>query len=479
MPRTPETLFESPEERAQREPIFYLTKTAEDPKTRERKEKKFVSVIGVELEVNDGPEGTRLREEEFKDFCLDDKAKELLKFLATNVKLNHSPLIEGETDIGKTKALEYLSFLTNNKMVRVSVKGTTDPTEFFGKHVPESETAKRKIASALKRKAGISPSLSAAFDLAAREQRVLSLSDLKELAKCDADAYEGLQEESRAIFAKPLQEGRGLNREEWERLAEIEGIDLEGKTFKWQDGEVVKQMTGNAGQGYWTYIDEIGAAEPQILVALNRVLEQYKRIELTEDGARLVEAGPNCRLTATTNPPEYAGRLPLALDFIRRWRYTKSGELSPEILAGRAKHIFREFKDQELVDVILPLVNEFHVQLRKNIKTITKDQKQKFNYEFSDIIAIRDYLKDSGIDESLKTLKGAIEYGYLTKIGDEKVKETYEKAFDQLIKSLGIEKKIQELMAKRVPEQKTRQDARGMIETLKKKTEKEIDDLVL
>jgi len=232
MPETQPTdseIFENRAERAKREPIFYFTTKEKDPHTSEEYDKKWVSVLGTELEVYDqergGGEGSCFKEDEFKDFLVDDKAKHVLKHLATSIKLGHSPLIEGETDIGKTKALEYLAHLTNHKLFRLSVRGTTDPSEFFGKHVPGSMTAQQKIVEAVRRKPGLTKEVQEQMDQAKRERRSLSLDDLRVLAEKQSGSLGGLQEESRKFFQKAALEGRGLTLDEWKQLKGTHFLD--------------------------------------------------------------------------------------------------------------------------------------------------------------------------------------------------------------------------------------------------------------
>lgn len=467
-------IFESRAERAKREPIFYFTTTEKDPQTGEEYEKKWVSVLGIELEVYDqereGGEGNCFKESEFKDFLFDDKAKAILKHLAIAVKLGHAPLIEGETDIGKTKALEYLAYLTNHKLFRLSVRGTTDPSEFFGKHVPGSMTVQQKIVEAIRRKPGLTKEVQEQIDKAKREKRSLSLDDLRVLVEKQSGSFGSLKEESRKLFQRAVLEGRGLKLEEWKQLASIEGIDLEEKMFVWEDGEIVKAMQGNSGRGYWLYLDEIGAAEPQILIAINRVLEQLHRIELSEDGGRFVEAGEHFRFFATTNPPEYAGRLSLAPDFLRRWAYVKESSLNEKTVRERFAFILgsslemqglvqSENKflfvvnecplEKEILDIFIDIIPAFYFSLRQSTKEILKQQKQKFNFEFSDLIRIRDFLKVFGYKDPLGALKEAMKYAVFNKIGNESERQIQEQNFETLLATKNIAIKVEEIIKRR------------------------------
>lgn len=88
----------------------------------------------------------------------------------------------------------------------------------------------------------------------------------------------------------------------------------------WQDGLLVKAMK----EGAWVILDEINLAEPQILEAINSVLEKYPSVTLTDNGGVKIGPGgeyevhPNFRIFATMNPG-YTGRRPFSPAFQNRW----------------------------------------------------------------------------------------------------------------------------------------------------------------
>lgn len=98
-----------------------------------------VGEIKRALGVRSGPNGTIYREENFTDFSLDGKSIEILRSLTDALRINKPVLLIGETAIGKTKAVQYLSFITNTRVKRVSISSQTDVTEFMGKWVPAKE----------------------------------------------------------------------------------------------------------------------------------------------------------------------------------------------------------------------------------------------------------------------------------------------------------------------------------------------------
>jgi MoxR-like ATPase len=77
----------------------------------------------------------------------------------------------------------------------------------------------------------------------------------------------------------------------------------DGSTY-WQDGTLIDCMRN----GKWAVGDEINAALPEVLMALNPVLDDGRSIVLSEKDGELVTPHPDFRFFATMNPPEgYAG----------------------------------------------------------------------------------------------------------------------------------------------------------------------------
>lgn len=222
---------------------FAIKKEKEkDPTTGQEKEidRKYIKVLGIELEMNEEGTGTQFSAEDFKCFSIDDKSLELLKIMATGIKLNQPPLIEGPTDIGKSKALEFLAYLTNHYLLYQSFSGQTDVTELIGKYVPNVEDVRRRFEELLKNK------------------KSLKSETIKIIQQLENDS-------KRETFTL----------EECKQIALNEAIaspdELQKLQWGWSDGTVPRAMRHDNGRGCWLYFDELGAAEPQILVKLNRI----------------------------------------------------------------------------------------------------------------------------------------------------------------------------------------------------------------
>ena len=428
-PEDVKTFFESEEKMRELEVrskgvIAYVTKKEQIDGV--EVETEYVVIAGIELPVNKEGMGTLFKGEEFLDFSLDSKSLELLGIYAQAIKLNQPVLVEGETDIGKTKALEFLSFLTNTRLKRISFSGQTDVTEFIGKYVPNIESAQKLFEKTLQNK-------------------------------------KKLSEGSLAIIARAEQEKRGLTKEESQEIAEIEGIHLEDVNWVWQDGMIPQAMEGNNGRGFWLYFDELGAAEPSVLVKTNRIFERKGRLELSENGGRLVEAGPDFSIIASTNPPEYAGREAFAPDYVRRFVYQKVGPLNSKEIRDRTAFIFRQqrslldpdgfhisaenpvnlHENPEVSEIIETALVEFHTAALKQLEAgLSKDQNQQFRYEFSDLIRVRDFLNKLQEADLLRTLRSAVEFYYVNKLGNEGAREKLRQVFETTLRLHKTEEKL-------------------------------------
>lgn len=104
--------FKSPEEMREKGPPIFVDR-----------EHGIVNVLGIELELNREGEGTVFTEHDFKDFVWDKSSLDLARRIATCVKLKQPLLVEGPTDIGKSRVVDYLSYLCNVRIFRESLSG--------------------------------------------------------------------------------------------------------------------------------------------------------------------------------------------------------------------------------------------------------------------------------------------------------------------------------------------------------------------
>ena len=428
-------LFRSPErEKMQNEPVVRFSRPENDPEIGEEREKKYVAVAGVELEVHQGSDGSAFSDKEFSDFSFDEASIDILKRYAVAAKLGQPILIEGATDIGKTKAVEYLAHLTNHRLFRLSLSGQTDVTEFIGKYVPNTEDARSTFERIIKNRDKLSKGSQAILDA--------------------VDQEEGL---------------RGLTEDECRVIAKNEGLNFGSQVnWVWQDGIFPKAMTSDGGKGAWLYLDEIGTAEPQVLVRINRMFEKVARLELAENGNRMVQAGPEFRMFASTNPPEYSGRLPLAPDALRRWTYQKMDRLPIAVIEQRLGFLFsgekrevgptlakigvlentaldfKQERNKELGKVITEALVEFYDQLQKMVDKgdVGKDQRQKVGVEYSDLERTHAFLASFGGADPEKMLHSAINYYFVNKFGAAKDRQKVTQLLETVFRAKGTIAKI-------------------------------------
>lgn len=419
-----QNLFKTEEEELKEKgPIFKFIRKEQEEDGSEV-EKEYVSVAGIELEVNKEGQGTEFTGESLKTllkrFAVDKKSFELVKSMAMSIKLGQPLLNEGPTDIGKSLALEYLSYLTNNHLIYMSFSGQTDVMDLVGKYVPATEDARVRF-----------------------EKLLMNRKNWSEKTKEIFGKYANSSER----FSLTLEECRQIA--ENEKMVDAE--DLKKLQWSWSDGELARQFKFDKGRGCWSYFDELGAAEPQVLVKINRIFSHgLKKITITENSEHpTIEAiypewhpkagRPNrFTLTATTNPPSYAGRVPFEKDFLRRWNYQRSGALDKETFLARLDFIGHEEKavmpeikyykkpesyidlrkNSDLDHLINLFIAEFAMKAQMQLDAWHWEQgEQEFRFDdFSTANRVQEYVQKLQSDDLLETLKDAIRYYYMGKI---------------------------------------------------------------
>lgn len=108
-----------------------------------------------------------------------------------------------------------------------------------------------------------------------------------------------------------------INNHEHTELTEYIGgyvVTAEG-SLQFSEGPLVRA----ARHGHWVLLDELNLAPPDVLEALNRLLDDNREIFIPETG-ELIKAAPGFRLFATQNPPTlYGGRKELSRAFRSRF----------------------------------------------------------------------------------------------------------------------------------------------------------------
>ena len=205
-------------------------------------------------------------------------------------------LLEGETAVSKTSAIEFVAAQTGYEVARLNLNGQSDTSELVGKFVPNDEGAQLKFEELLHN-------------------------------------FEILSPASQEILTRVKEEGRALTHLEAQKIATNENLRV--SDWVWKNGLVVEAMI----KGKVLILDEGNLAEAQVLERLNSVLENPGSVTLTENGGLVVrklsdeemkqyESGelrgvaplhPNFRIFMTMNPAEYQGRSVMSPAFKDRW----------------------------------------------------------------------------------------------------------------------------------------------------------------
>lgn len=430
----------------------------------EIKEDKVI-VMGVELPRNPEPGPRTPPAEKFKDFVEDEFSLKLLQIIAKSVYLGQPLLLEGEAAIGKSSAIEYLAYLTNNEVYRMSLNGQTDTTDLIGKWVPRSENWRQKIE-----------------ELYRHPEKCKNPEARRML-----ESIKVQPSEKEEIAPERAEAKVGLTKEEMQRIAELEGIPISEADWVWQDGELPRQIENGA----WTILDEVNTCEPQILVRLNALLEKGGQLVLHENADKIPKPkDPNKKpmLFATCNPPggRYRGRIPLSAEWISRWNYQNIGELPLETAIFRAKkkagvkvelpeeRIRAMFVSPEPIEEDLTLADVFgeewvsdfcekfitaFYKLREmlNKGEIGLRQEQKFDYDQRDWDRFLEYVRKFREPGNMKkVIEDAVEYCILGKIKDPTEREKVKDIVLRLIKvseprvRIPKEKKAQERLLERL-----------------------------
>lgn len=441
-----EEKFEAPlEEKEEEQPI--------------RIEKDKVIVLGVEIPRNPEPGERTPKPDKFREFVEDEFSLDILQRAAKGIALNQPTMLEGEQAVGKSKAIEYLAYLANQEVYRMSLNGQTDTTDLIGKWVPKTEDRRRKIEMLYKNPERCkSPEARRLI----KSAKIRSVEETKE-KEIAPERYEG----------KPK---IALTKEDSMEIAELEGIPVTEADWVWQDGELPRQIENGA----WTVLDEVNTCEPQILVRLNALLEKGGQLILHEDADRIPQPkDPNKRpmLFATCNPPggRFRGRVPLSAEYISRWNYQQIGELpkegaifrekiingtEPEMKPETLERIRKMFVEPEPLEEELTLADVFgkewtndftekyvtaFYQLKEMVEKeeIAGDQEQVFDFDQRDLERFRAYIRrfrEKG--KMKKVIEDAIEYCWLGKLKDAKDRK---KARDIVLKLIKVSEPKEQL----------------------------------
>ena len=225
--------------------------------------------------------------DKFKYFTLDERTLAVIEKVAIARELGHPCLLEGETAVTKTSAIEYVDFITNRETYRYNSREQSDPSDLVGKFVPNDG------------------------ELAIRFRDLV-----RDLPK--------LKPEARRLVEEAHTQGRGLTKIESMRMAELEGLQV--PEWKWQDGMLITAMR-RGGTFLW---DEINLAPGPMRERFNSVLEKPPTLVIAENDGYMFgrggdeEIATGFSIAATKNPLEYGSdRKPMSPAELNRWTQQK------------------------------------------------------------------------------------------------------------------------------------------------------------
>lgn len=226
-----------------------------------------VDVAGVALPVSRNPAQDRraVPRKVEADLVMTPTTQTNLWRLATMVRAGKSVLLEGPTSAGKTAAVRYLAYRSNNPLRRITLSFRTEVADLIGRWVAGVERYKTADLEAMSAKQ---------LAAVAREYGADSTAD-------------------RSTMQVQILKKQRLPR--------------------WVDGLVVQAVR----RGEWLILDEINLAPADVIERLNSLFDDDGDITL-ESGEK-IPAHPNFRAFATMNPGNYVGRGQLSDALRSRW----------------------------------------------------------------------------------------------------------------------------------------------------------------
>lgn len=384
---------------------------------------------------------------------------EVLAELATAYEHREPILIEGDTSIGKTfivnRFMEILYGL-GARPIDFFCSGQTDVSELLGKWAPKASNLNSKENELI-------------------EQFIGTDFGQKKVA--------AIQTELKEAAMLPQEMQTNLTKHKLSQLVEELGI---GKSMQWEFayGAVPKAMTCNVeaggkitlssleGAGTILKIDEVGLAEPAVIMALLRVRGEAgklsKSIQLWEAGGQVVNSGPDFFVVFTTNPSDkdYLERKEIDPALARSVVWIRKGALSAESLTLAAQKFlsfsvgnYPEVKplrsiidlrsSAEISSELAEITALVHARYLELIKSGEAGRRQKLPGSLDHLARMASYLlcnqvvdSTSGKVDFAETFKRAVRFVYLAGLSDEKLIGVIEKEVDMLLgsDSIGVKK---------------------------------------
>ncbi len=178
---------------------------------------------------------------------------------------------------------------------------------------------------------------------------------------------------------------------------------VDSSTTKWQDGILISAMRN----GDWIVFDEINSALPEILFSLHSLLDDDKKVLITEKDNELVRPHKDFRFFGSMNPSdEYAGTKDMNKAFISRF----NAIINVEVLNPK----------QELIAITnqAKIESQYAVEL---VEIATMLRKKKANSDIFYFCSTRDLIQAGKLIKEGLNSNEAIKVAILNKMSKEEV----------------------------------------------------------
>jgi MoxR-like ATPase len=492
--------FSSPEEKREQETLEAIRKEGGilyqeevDPETREVK--KFVNVLGVEVETYGSKEDIEAIK---KEIVLSETDQKMLRTIAECYKLRQPLLFEGDPGVGKTFLMKKFVQLIHGKEAPIlEIVGTprTSELEILGHWAPagkERESKDPVVQDAIRRYDQLEREYQKAND--DFDTQYKKINDEKKDGKITQEEA-NKQLEDLLKWYKPLQE-----RYASELQSLMQRTTLTGKVeWEFKEGALLQAYSGRGDRGYTLIVDEFnlipsnyqqnflqiggekGALSDSISFWGNTGKTRYPRGKDTwicfasnypekTPGRNEVVAPMTDRLVWKTITPEESEKkkevLIKTLGGLLKKRQKELTPLIPEIVSVPVEKglALDKVLDEQLGEQIADIVYLFDREFVKNYQEfgdkITKEggkRTQQFVFE-RNYLRVVDYIKHfqvrnpkTGRIDFTQTLKNAFERYYNSRLISEQIREKMGEFLKELLESKNIEaiKKSEEILKAR------------------------------
>lgn len=469
-------------ERLQKEGgIFYEEREEINPETNEKEIKRYINILGVELETYASKEDIEALKKETVLSGLDQK---LLRTIAECYKLRQPLMFEGDPGVGKTFLMKKFVQLIHGKEAPIlELVGTprTSELEILGHWAPKGLTEKeeeeyRGLLKSFMETSG--KGLSAGLNQKLNELNQKFLSG------------EVTQEQFQEKFGELMTEYVNLFRSEIAEMTQVAEFVKPETEWEFKEGALLQAYSGREGRGYILIVDEF-----------NLIPSNYQQIFLQIGGEKgalsdsisfwgntgrtIYPRGKDTWICFASNFPEKTpGRSEVVAPMTDRlvWKSISSEEterkksilittaggrltkrqkeltqLKPEIVSIPVEKglAWDKVLDEKLGEAIANFIDLFDQEFVKQYQEIgdsisIKGEKrrriQQFEFSGRNPLRVYSYLDhfqvrdpESGRVDIGKTLENAIELYYISRLVDEDARERMRKIFQKLLGPENIE----------------------------------------